>query len=97
MDIFSSSGNPWRTPHEARPLVVARRAPRGAYEIVIRPGGDVADLAAVLTALPHDAIFTWHYGDPEAVLVFQPIPPADVAALLSGAPAAPAPGVSATP
>ncbi len=94
MDIFPSSGSPWRNPHEGRPLATAHRTQRGAYEVTMQPGADVADLAAVLDALPHDSIFTEHYGDVDVVLVFQPLPPAEVGATHPEAPATPASAVS---
>jgi uncharacterized repeat protein (TIGR03917 family) len=53
--------------------------------VTVQPGADVADLVGVLGTIPATAIFTEHYGDVDAVLVFRPIPGAPAGAV----PAAP--------
>jgi uncharacterized repeat protein (TIGR03917 family) len=74
MPIFPPSGNPWRNPYEGRPLATVRQTQHGDHEVTIQPGADVADLVEVLGRVPATSIFTEHYGDVDAVLVFRPIP-----------------------
>jgi uncharacterized repeat protein (TIGR03917 family) len=74
MDIFPPSGNPWRTPSGDADLVSVKVTRGGDREVTIRPGADAADVATALGAVPADAVFTDHYGEIDAVLVFRPIP-----------------------
>jgi uncharacterized repeat protein (TIGR03917 family) len=74
MDIFPSSGNPWRTPREGQPLTSARQNQHGDHEVTVKPGADVAELVGVLGTIPANSIFTEAYGDVDTVLVFRRIP-----------------------
>jgi uncharacterized repeat protein (TIGR03917 family) len=74
MPIFPTPGNPWRNPHEGRPLATVRQNQRGDYEVTLKPGADVADLADVLGTIPANAIFMGEYSDIDTVLVFRPVP-----------------------
>ncbi|ABW14891.1 conserved hypothetical protein [Parafrankia sp. EAN1pec] len=75
MSIFSSGNfGAWRTPGGDSPLAATRTTDSGDHTLTIRPGADVGDLAAVLGAMPADAVFSEHFGDVDLVLIFRQDP-----------------------
>ncbi len=74
------------TPPGDHPFVSVRTQDGGDFDLTVRPGADVADLAGALDEIPGDAVFIESYGDVDAVLVFRPIPdpPPPVSATDSG-------------
>jgi uncharacterized repeat protein (TIGR03917 family) len=90
MSIFSSDGfGAWRTPGDGEsPLIAARTLDTGEHELTIRPGADIGDLAAILATMPMDAFFTEHFGDVDAILVFQRMPDLPATVPTGGTPSA---------
>jgi len=72
MGIFSfDDATPWRTPETGPALVLVHVASTGECEVTIHPGADAEDIVAALAFLPPGAVFTEHFNDVEAVLVFR--------------------------
>jgi uncharacterized repeat protein (TIGR03917 family) len=75
-----------RRPAQTPPAASARRTGPGSYELTVRPGADVADVADALGAVPLDAVFVGRRVGAEAVLEFRTVPPAAADPAFAGTP-----------
>ncbi|WP_047224876.1 hypothetical protein [Protofrankia coriariae] len=76
------------------PLVLVRRPRPDTIHLTVRPGADATSISAALTALPTDAFYVDHDGDPTYLLLIFRIPPVPPPSALLAPPAGWTPSTS---